>query len=284
MPVTHRDFYELFPDGYHATGDIWLRLPSFGLIKANTITGLVVTPACDLAHCKTETVTYVPIVPMRLFLQLPEFLAEVARSLSDLMERIDIRIDPLSLVRRAHTLSQEFTPLIREKAKPDVEKRCLAAIDYLEQSRHFRLPEGGKPDPLEAILGASSWRKIREKLVRNSYRSDIYYLPPDHQASEWSPIPGHSVALLRYLITVPTRFLDEANASDRRDWGARRQTMIDERLHWCVDCDADTPPLRALRLRDAFLSDLLTKLVSIYVRIGAPDIDHAILTRTEQEL
>lgn len=67
MPVTEKSFYSLYPDGYHATGDIWMRLPSMGLLSREHVSGLIVTPACDLANCKTETVTYVPIVPVSEF-------------------------------------------------------------------------------------------------------------------------------------------------------------------------------------------------------------------------
>ena len=136
---------------------------------------------------------------------------------------------------------------------------------------------------ISEILG-SVWEKAKGKIVRNSYRSDVYYLPPDRQHIEWSAVPNHSVALLRYLLTVPTHFLDEANRADERDWPGRRAQLLARNLHWCRHCHEALPPIRSMRLRDVFLSDLLTKLVGLYVRLGAPDLDPAILERIEREL
>ena len=51
-------------------------LPSHGLITSLCTSGVVVTPACDLANCKAETVTYVPIIPLGIFFRMPEFTAE----------------------------------------------------------------------------------------------------------------------------------------------------------------------------------------------------------------
>ncbi len=258
-------------------------LPSMGLVPATRVSGLVVTPACDLANCKTETVTYVPIVPINIFLQMPEFLVEVSRFGGESMEKLGMKkprsandlLDPALLI--------QLTELAPAKGKEELQTRCLMALKYL-QKEDQRVPAGKRPTEIIREILGSGWIKVKERLVRNSYRSDIYYLPPDYQHADWSAVPLHSIALLRYLITVPTYFLDEAHAADVRDWEHRRSRLLERQLHWCHGCHETTPPLRALRLKDAFLSDLLTKLVSIYVRLGAPDLDHTSLARIEGEL
>lgn len=72
MPISKRvevrDYYDFHPSLDHRTGDIWHNLPCFGLLRRNFLSGVVVTPACDLANDKCDTVTYIPIVPVVDFL------------------------------------------------------------------------------------------------------------------------------------------------------------------------------------------------------------------------
>ena len=83
---------------------------------------------------------------------------------------------------------------------------------------------------------------------------------------------------------MPIYFLDAANSSDEKDWHEKRASLIKRNLLWCGHCHEKNPPLRALRLKDAFLSDLLTKIISIYVRIGAPNMSPEVLNRIETEI
>lgn len=286
MLITEKSFYALTPDGYHATGDIWMRMPSLGLLKQPFVSGLIVTPACDLANCKTETITYVPIIPISEFLLMPEFVADIVRQLVECLGNLGLRdrVDQKTLSYfDFNALIAELEVLTLDKSKLPMRSRCIAGCKLIGAAR-------GKPISYELIsalvsdLFGANWDKTKGRIVRNSYRSDLYYLPPDYQPSDWSAVPRHSVALLRYLITVPTYFLEEAHLSDERDWAGRRATLISRKLHWCEQCHEKLPPMRALRLREAFLSDLLTKLVGIYVRLGAPDLEETTLRKIEKEI
>jgi len=282
MLVTEKDYYSIFPDGSHATGDIWMGLPSGGILTWPRITGLVVTPACDLANCKTETITYVPIVPLDRFYRLPEFRTEVARSYSELLAQLGIlKSGNLDLLEDSDVI-QRLGALQPNKEKLAIKERCMLAYSFLTDSSAAIRDKSGR-HILHTILG-KNWLTLKQRIVRNGYRQDIYYLPPDYQNDAWSPVPQHSVVLLRYLITVPTYFLDIAHRSDESSWPQRRTELIQRGLHCSRDCEEHRPPLRALRLRDIFLSDLLTKLVSIYVRIGAPDLSPPVLHKIENEI
>lgn len=284
MPVTDKNFYSLSPAGYHATGDIWMRLPAFGLLKKPHCSGLVVTPACDLANCKTETVTYVPIISVAEFWTMPEFLLEIANYTNDWLTRFDVpfTIGPAPEFDCDYSGAlQQLRTITPNKNQRALLGRCEQSLNYLAATRNSSsTPEQAV---VRQILGPN-WDNFRTKIIRNAYRSDLYFLPADAQDATWSAIPRHSVALLRYLMTVPTYFLDEAHRADNSDWSDRRAAFIKRPLHWCEQCDPVSPPLRALRLKDAFLSDLLTRFVALYVRLGAPDMDSIIMDRIENEL
>lgn len=286
MLITEKSFYSLVPDGYHSTGDIWMRLPSFGLLRQQYVSGLVVTPACDLANCKTETVTFVPIVPITDFLLMPEFLAEIRRQLIECLSNIGLRdrfSHPSSLDGNLVDLVRELEGLTLDKSKAAMRPRCISGCKLVDAARSRSLPSA-EISALVAELFGANWNAIKSRIIRNSYRSDLYFIPPDYQPIEWSAVPRHSLVLLRYLMTVPTYFMDQANSSDERDWASRRKALIDQKLHWCEQCHESLPPLRTLRLKECFLSDLLTKLVGIYVRIGAPDLEETTLRKIEKEI
>lgn len=217
---------------------------------------------------------------------MPEFLGEIASQTNEWLKHFGApkEIGPSPAFDCDYVaVGAHLKGLDPKKFKRALIDRCQVAVDYFEARSVGRPLAISGAKLAENVLG-SSWPKIKSRLLRNSYRGDLYFLPPDAQDPSWSAVPVHSVALLRYLITVPTYFLDEAHASDERDWEGRRTTLINKPLHWCSGTDKKYPPLRTLRLRDAFLSDLLTKVVGIYVRLGAPDLETVILDRIEKEI
>src|SRR2546426_1535159 len=58
------------------------------------VAGLVITPACDLQNNKSDSVTYLPIVPIRKAFTLRGFLPEVIRAIDGQLEVLSL--DPLS--------------------------------------------------------------------------------------------------------------------------------------------------------------------------------------------
>src|SRR5688572_11363006 len=79
-PLTQRDFYEANPSLENSPGDIWHGLPTQGLLPVFRSPGLVITPACDLAQRKVETITYLPIIPVRTWFSTLAALPEIKRA------------------------------------------------------------------------------------------------------------------------------------------------------------------------------------------------------------
>src|SRR5438105_2178746 len=86
VKTSARDYYDRNPSLDHVPGDIWSDLPTFGLLRAPTAHGLVITPACDLANRKVETITYLPILPISAYLTTAGFLPDVARGVNGQLE------------------------------------------------------------------------------------------------------------------------------------------------------------------------------------------------------
>jgi hypothetical protein len=86
LPDRHlnsRRYYDLLPPATHSCGDIWRGLPSFGLLGSAPINGLVVTPACDLSQRKAETITYLPIIPVRAYFSTLGVLPDTHRRIQN---------------------------------------------------------------------------------------------------------------------------------------------------------------------------------------------------------
>src|SRR5687767_4466012 len=89
-PVSASDYYEFFPPSEHRVGDVWVDLPTFGMLGIERVAGIVITPACDLQNCKTETITYLPIVPIRQAFTLRGFRPMVLRAIGGQAQTLGI--------------------------------------------------------------------------------------------------------------------------------------------------------------------------------------------------
>src|SRR5262249_55154374 len=61
MDYVEDRYYHRMPAGGPNQGDVWSGLPG-GPYSATHVSGIIITPRCDLAHDKTRLLNYVPIV------------------------------------------------------------------------------------------------------------------------------------------------------------------------------------------------------------------------------
>jgi hypothetical protein len=143
--------------------------------------------------------------------------------------------------------------------------------------RNFQRPELVEADPkdLNALLGDKEWLNYRSRLVRNALRSDLHFLPADGQLASWSGVPCHSLVLFRYPLTAPIDVFECAQDISLVDWkNCCEQLGVIVPL---VMAFAARRPIKRLTLKPDFLADLLTRYVSLYVRLGSPDFsEHTI--------
>jgi hypothetical protein len=287
-----RHYYDLLPPTEHRCGDIWTGIPTMGLLGSKSIPGLVVTPACDLSRKKTETITILPVVPVRVYFStvglLPEVRARVKGALTAGQFQSGLDWGPYEFRPPTHpAIAKAMAEVQAHIGAKTRGAKELAALDRALAGLRVILAIGDpeltdiQPEDLASVFG-SEWEKMKGRIITNAYSSDIHFLPSDEQDLPFSGLQAHSVALFRYPITLPIEILDIARDSSPIDW------------HGTVERHAPSlpiirsfvaeMPIKTLSRRGEFLADLLTRYVSVYTRLGSPDFTQASVGRMSSEI
>ena len=284
IPSAHiaKNYYAPLPELQHRTGDIWRNLSAFGLIHSqNPVSGLVITPACDLANNKTPTITYLPIVSVRTYLSTENGYSLMRSTMSTLLEGQLKRSDLSELLERSKIPDETTLALMEEEIKKNASghssiilKRLNAGLSAI---RKIRSGDSSAGSEIKIVLKTDDWKQFCENIVKNAIFDDVHFLPPEEPIEEWSAISEPSLVLFRYPITVPRAMLDMASSS-HEDWPTNLQKLSP--FH---QLGFKERPLKVTRLSKEFLSDLLTRFARLYVRIGAPDFSReAVISLAEK--
>lgn len=279
-PINARSYYDYLPPMHHACGDIWINLPSMGLLSAHEkIVGIIITPACDVSKFKAETLTYLPVLSIRAYLGTIAFLPIIRREIieryksakvdfliewpekgyaSPSDEAITLELKRLSdLLNQPNRLAESKKHIERAVAGLKIASVCRSSCKTLVDIQDY------------ALLFGKQWENIKRDIVRNSYRSDIHFLPADGEDSKEFGISEHSVVLFRYPISVPSELLTEAQRLPASAWSQYINlcsSTYSASVHF-----KNAMPTKILSLRGEFLSDLLTRFTGLFGRIGSPD-------------
>jgi hypothetical protein len=271
LPLTGSDFYENLPLSDHRAGDIWHGLPTFGMLERTTVAGIVITPACDLANHKTETITYLPIISVAEYLASPacrfECWQEIVKILEKLPEfgaiftpgRYDLISDDDFLYAISVCKDLKGNPL----SKPEIE-RLDAYKKYINTSRQCV----STIEDVKAVFKADRFNAMLSRLFTNALKTDIHFLPADRQAYGAIAIPVHSVVLFRYPLTIPISLLTRAQHGTEAQW---KSGQIELAEHQEVQKQMPKWPVKLASLRNEFLSDLISRYVSVHIRLGSDD-------------
>lgn len=277
--VDATSYYNTLPGFAHECGDIWRDLPSFGLLGGSRCSGIVITPACDLSWHKSDTLTYLPIIPIRAFFAtdaaLPLVIDRVVTNMKasnysplpkwasgSYVAPDDDEISSIELGLGDYRASKQHPARILVTLD-----RAIAGIKIIKQIKSASL-ESILASDLQDALG-SEWSKIKSKIVNNSYSSALHFLPNDQQESMFSGVSSHSVALFRCPITVPMKIVNMAQEVGESDWCNVVTSM--EISDTMKEAFNGAQPIKLLSLRSVFLSDLLTRFSALYNRVGSPD-------------
>lgn len=273
MPVVNRieskHFYDFLPSIDHRTGDIWRGLPTFGLYSKKVIDGIVVTPACDLANRKCETITYLPIVSIEEYLSSSPYRYECWLEVQNALTKLKLssRVTPPNRFELA--LSEEFEAVVAGLGTSDLDthagKQIVAYFEYLKlAAKHEIAPIS----IIRRVFGKGRLEEQIDRAITNSLKADIHFLPADGQAAEYSSVRTHSLVAFRYPITVPIELLDLAQRTTEQAWPTERERAC---LQWPSAASFLEWPVKLSRLRDDFLADMLSRYVSMYIRLGSRD-------------
>lgn len=239
----------------------------------------MVTPACDLSRSKTETLTYLPIVPIRRY-----FMTRAVLPL--LKGKILGQIQTGGFDPKLEWGGREFFPPAREAVQ-----QAINALNDHVSSKQLGQKEinaiGRAVAGLTLILGMNSdsiandsdlhlsslfgteWEKLLQRLITNSFSSNLHFLPADGQVVEYSAVPAHSVIMFRYPITVPIEVLNLAQEASERSWKELVYQNINE--FPTLKYFDGALPIKILNLKSTFLADMLCRFIGVYNQVGSPD-------------
>jgi hypothetical protein len=289
LPVGASQYYDSLPSRDHESGDVWSGLPTFGVLPDASVAGVIITPACDLAHRKVETLTYLPVVAVGDYVCSRSFLPEILRAIDGQLKVGGIApgVRSLSLppssedCRAAQGLITERLGAglgVREDlALKRAQAGLAVAVGILEDIKGMRSIQS-----LRYLFGERDFSEISSRVVTNSHRIDVHFLPSDDQPIAWSTIPTPSVSLFRYPLSLPVEMLDAAAEVSPETWPDEVRRL--SRTYPCAHAMTDTRPLKGLRIRPRFLADLLTRFTGLYVRIGSPDFSESTVAHYTKEI
>lgn len=276
-PVNAKSYYDYLPSYDNACGDIWLNMPTFGMLNSHTVPGIVVSPACDVSNFKTETITYLPIISVRSYFSMIGFIPIVRREIAERLRAAGFQSnlywpEPGYLTPGLSEIDNELD-LIEETLKSDNPSRPQrdhlprAAAGLRIAKACGRREEASLEDV--AKLYGSNWQGVKRQLISNAFRTDVHFLPKDGHKSDESYLRSHCLVLFRYPMTIPTELLAAAQSHRADQW----PEFIER--HAAVSILAreisGTPPLKCLSLKASFLADMLSRFTALYSRIGSPD-------------
>jgi hypothetical protein len=286
MKATSTDYYAQDTLNEHMCGDIWWGMPTFGLLPLSTAIAIVVTPACDLDNCKTETLTYLPCVPVETYFSTSPIARRVKGELRQLIgqKHLSEFIPPLlnddTLALTAHEAGKLDTLLARHGAalgEPRV-KKIADALALLKC-----ITEGSLPDDIvlfKSVFGRNA-SKLIEDIVRNN-RPDTHFLPKDLQPVEYGVMPAHSVILFRYPVTVPMELIEGIDYNAGSAWKSafRSRAFLTASLAMFDE----KPPIKRGRVREPFMKDIITRYVASFGRLGSPDFSPQLVSDIRSEI
>lgn len=277
-----RTYYNLSPPAPHATGDVWKGLPSLSLCGNSSVcSGLVVTPACDLANHKTPSITYLPILGVREYLATHAGYSLARKALIQLLDdRLKIN-GASSLLPKTSIPNSDSIGLIEAELHSITAPSLVDAVSRtragLAALRSINASSLDAAIHLRQCLKAKDWRDLINRIATNSESDDIHFVPGEQPSGPWSAVVGPSVTLFRYPITVPRALLDLAN-DETDEWRTQSESIANASFR------VAERPLKVLRLQKEFLSDLLTRFARLYVRIGSPDFTRDAVESFYQEI
>ncbi|PBC02698.1 hypothetical protein [Mesorhizobium sp. WSM3860] len=252
--------------------------------------GVVVSPACDVSNFKTETITYLPIIPVKSYFSTIGFIPTLRREIAERLRSASYQAnsawpEPGYLTPNASEIDKELASIEERLAsdkisKPERDHLPRAAAGFRIARACAQTEEGSLSDV--AKLFGSKWAGVKHQLISNSFRSDVHFLPKDNGPNNESHLGSHSLVLFRYPMTLHAELLAAAQTHRTDQWasfvdGYAGDSILSRQI-------ISMPPLKCLSIKASFLVDLLNRFTSLYSRIGSPDFSQMQIERYASEL
>lgn len=241
-----------------------------------SVWGIVITARCDIAHGKTHTISYVPIVRVMDWLQQDGMDILASRLIKSKKEQL---AQKLKAYNHAPSIVQHVTPreiyetlFFREEVKSADKNKVKGVVEDIEELLELckRLPAQSDTQTLYNRIASSRLAKDVENFVKDCAKCKIngyYFFPkvsPDGSESGY-------VALLRQVHSMPAKL-------------AKLLISGMEYNEYMSICDSDTTAVNRLRftvageqampigvVRSPFVEHFMQAFATLYSRIGIED-------------
>lgn len=257
-------YYLQLPTGGATQGDIWINLPA-GPDGTSGCDGVIITPRCDFAHCKSPVINYLPIVSLEQYLLTIGCFSLIEQYISDTHDLLRSKSRFLGI----ETLFELGVPVAEilhtvggliHSGDERSTKRFNSAKDEfaniaskLTVARQLLLEDNLTMDQVRCIASAKRFDRLQRDLIRNN-AIDTYFIPPCSNL-----IASPSIILLRHIYTCPIEYINYTGS-----------LSLDKR-----DSSAPGLPERLLRINSPFIESLMAKLAALFTRVGTRDIPEA---------
>jgi hypothetical protein len=267
-------YYYRLPAGKTVQGDIWTALPG-APHAAEQLTGIVITPRCDLAHDKARVFNYLPIVSLDTLVAIIgafEILEQEERHTRQALRQVATQLGVEALYDIG-TDATDIYEMVRQQAAAidNLKQRDRLETTYstfaekrmkLERIRSALTHAALSLPAFDDLISASALQNYRRDVIRNS-KADLFFLPPCA-----SLLPYPSVVLLRYVVACSRQFLSCAVSSmTAADWTRVRAQNPSFEFKTAVQ-----QPERILRLRTPYMESLMAKFCALFGRVGTRDL------------
>ncbi|MGY3922356.1 hypothetical protein LA366_04205 [Aeromonas jandaei] len=274
LKITQSDYYLTLPSFSIETGDIWTNIPTLGLLDIEISNAIIINPSCDLAQEKTRIITLLPIIKIKDYIYSPEFYHEMQKDFSKLFSEYNLKYDRYNLPQYTDIL-KIIEDLSADKANKKINNKLKEFAKYITYQRTPQ--KNNKPDVSKII----NIKAVIEKIIKNSYSSDIHYLPPDNEHPAHSTIEEHSVALFKYSVSYPYEIFYTAMSSLEELWDddIKRLSATNKTAQFFKKY-----PVNTLTLKDDFLSDFMSRYLNMHLRFGSRDFSSDDINSYTQEI
>ncbi|MHB1056286.1 MAG: hypothetical protein ACYC0F_00205 [Rhodanobacter sp.] len=278
VKVSGVSYYDALPHSGLRVGDIWSGLPAFGHLKRHEWKGLVITPACDLANRKAESVTYLPVISVADYLCGRGFAPEFVRVIKGQAPVAGISLSEAWDVKGAvlpphHDITAVSSYAAAIAANSKLGQKARLAGSRIEAAsavlQGVLSPQGASlAKAVACALGDKEHSRYVQDIIRNAYAADIHFLPADGRKPPMSVIEEHSVVLFRYPVSLPIEVLELADNVRIIDWQSALEAAAADHP---VLRNMSARPVRQGALKPRFLPDLISRFAALHIRMGSPD-------------
>ena len=246
-----------------------LKFPSY---SEKSYHGFLITARCDLAQLKTNTLNFLPIVPLEEWLQYSCAVSILQRRVLSLSQKIFTQIQKLDSALlsffRDELDMEVFNGFVKENEnygksdRNNIETQLINYTNLLAILGECRTHHDVKFLLTKHELFSKLYSRNKAKRIKDAIRNedaDVHYLPAIDTSSDLFMSDGY-IVLLRHIISIPAEFFEML------EYG-RLEFDIEDHINDYLIAPAGV----ISNIRSPHVEHILQRFSLLYSRIGVED-------------